>query len=57
LKQFILRIFDMIGKALRRIDTTPQNLTAITEIIPNPEMAPKFFNQPPILGTKSEEYY
>jgi hypothetical protein len=47
----------MIGKALRRIDPTPQNLTAITEIIPNPEMAPKFFNQPPILGTKSEEYY
>jgi hypothetical protein len=37
----------MIGKALRRIDPTPQNLTAITEIIPNPEMAPKFLTNPP----------
>lgn len=53
LKQFSWNIFDIIGKALSRRDPIPQNLTANTEIIPKPEMAPKFFIHPPIFATKS----
>ena len=53
LQQVNLRSFDRMGKALSKRLPIPQNLTAKTEIIPNPDTAPKFFNHPPILATKS----
>ncbi len=53
LKQLMFRSFDRSGNILRRKEPTPQNRTAITEIIPKPETAPKFFDHPPTLATKS----
>ena len=52
LKQFKWRTWDRMGKILSKRDPIPQNLTAITEIIPNPDTAPKFFIQPPSFATK-----
>jgi hypothetical protein len=52
LKQFNWRIFDRMGKAFSMRVPIPQNLTANTEIIPNPDKTPKFFIQPPIFATK-----
>ena len=52
LKQFNWRILARVGKILKKRDPIPQNLTAKTEIIPNPEAGPKFFIQPPIFATK-----
>jgi hypothetical protein len=52
LKQFYWRTIDRMGKFFGKRYPIPQNLTAITEIIPNPDTAPKFFIQPPIFATK-----
>jgi hypothetical protein len=53
LKQFKWRTWDRMGKILSKRDPTPQNLTAITEIIPNPDTAPKFFIHPPQFCNKT----
>jgi hypothetical protein len=53
LEQVNWRSLAMRGKALRRREPIPQNLTANTDRAPSPETAPKFFTHPPIFVTKS----